>query len=209
MAILDIHTHFLPKHPLEAIRNIKASEFNANEEGYYSVGVHPWDITTDQLERQLQEINRIANNKSILALGETGLDKFCKTPFDIQILAFEYHLALAESLHKPLIIHCVGRMNEMIRLKQSHSSDIPWIIHGFRGKKELASQLLVHGFYLSFGEKYQEEVMRVVPLNTFFLETDESRVEISSLYQKAAKIKQLPLEILTNAVQRNLLDLFS
>ena len=49
----------------------------------------------------------------------------------------------------------------------------PWIIHGFRGKAALAEEYLKHGFYLSFGEKYQEAALCRVPADRLFIETDE------------------------------------
>lgn len=44
----------------------------------------------------------------------------------------------------------------------------PWIIHGFRGKKELALQYIREGIYVSLGEKYQEEVLWGIPLEYLF-----------------------------------------
>ena len=47
-------------------------------------------------------------------------------------------------------------MSELLKLKQQIKPANPWIIHGFRGKAALAEECLRHGFYLSFGEKYQD-----------------------------------------------------
>ena len=77
-------------------------------------------------------------------------------------------------LDKPLVIHLVKAMSELLKLKQQIKPANPWIIHGFRGKAALAEECLRHGFYLSFGEKYQEEALRITPAGRLFLETDES-----------------------------------
>ena len=53
-----------------------------------------------------------------------------------------------------------------------------WIWHGFRGKPEQAKQMLDKGLYLSFGEFYSDEAMRVVPDDRLFLETDDSELDI-------------------------------
>ena len=53
-------------------------------------------------------------------------------------------------------------VEELLKLKQRLQPANPWIIHGFRGKPALAQDYVRHGFYLSFGEKYQEESLRAV-----------------------------------------------
>ena len=70
--------------------------------------------------------------------------------------SFEYQARLSVELGKPLVIHLVKAMSELLKLKQQIKPANPWIIHGFRGKPALAEECLRHGFYLSFGEKYQD-----------------------------------------------------
>jgi TatD DNase family protein len=64
-----------------------------------------------------------------------------------------------------------------------------WIIHGFRGKPELAKQLLKMGFNLSFGEKFNPLSVDVTPLNQLCIETDTSFMKIEDIYQTIAGIK--------------------
>ena len=42
----DIHTHCQPEVPGEAIVNCFPETFVPQLEGWYSVGIHPWDITS-------------------------------------------------------------------------------------------------------------------------------------------------------------------
>jgi len=67
---------------------------------------------------------------------------------------------------------------------------------------------LHHGFYLSFGEKYQEGALNAVPLSRLFLETDESLESISRLYVRAAAVRQLSVEELVTAVRDNVYRVF-
>ena len=84
----------------------------------------------------------------------------------------------------------------------------PWIIHGFRGKKEVARSLLDQGFYLSFGQKFQPETLRYVPEDRLLLETDESLLPIREIYQEAASTRKTTVEQLEKAVSSTINKLF-
>jgi TatD DNase family protein len=208
MDILDIHAH-RPLYPQQAIQNITPKFLPERLTGhYYSAGIHPWDIHLDTWQNPWNLLVSSASDADILAIGETGLDKCCQTPFDIQLQVFEKHILLAEKLQKPLIIHCVRSFSEIMSIRKQGRSSVPWIIHGFRGNKILAEQLLKHGFYLSLGEKYQEESLRSIPLTHLFLETDDSQRDIHELYKKAALLKQIPADVFENAIKQNIQAVF-
>src|SRR5512133_2672798 len=68
---------------------------------FYSAGLHPWyadKLTATDLSRVLDLHGSCSN---LIALGETGLDKVCKIPFQLQQDIFELHLNKAVILHKP------------------------------------------------------------------------------------------------------------
>src|ERR1035437_9215810 len=54
-----------------------------------------------------QELRRLALHPKVVAIGECGLDYFHCEPSDIpaQIEAFEKHIAIANELKKPLMLH--------------------------------------------------------------------------------------------------------
>lgn len=155
-----------------------------------------------------EEQEKIARHPQVIAIGETGLDRLISTSMETQINVFKQQIQLAEQVQKPLIIHAVRTFNELIRLKQQIKPSVAWIIHGFRGKKQIAEQLVKHGFYLSFGEKYQEEALRHTPLNRIFLETDESTQPIGVLYRKAADNLSIPLEEFSENIRQNIRQVF-
>ena len=64
-----------------------------------------------------------------------------------------------------------------------------WIIHGFRGKPELARQALNTGCALSFGEHFNPESVRLTPTGSLYVETDESTMPISEIYHSIGLIK--------------------
>ena len=102
---------------------------------------------------------------------------------------------------KPLIIHCVGYFNELLALKKKWNPTQLWIIHGFRGKPELAAQTLKSGCALSYGEHFNAESVRLTPIEKIFVETDESILNINEIYQNIAIIKVCKIEDLNAGIQ--------
>lgn len=107
-----------------------------------------------------------------------------------------------------MILHVVRAYQELIAYRKSLHARQPWIIHGFRGKKEVARTLLDQGFYLSFGQKFQPETLRYVPEDRFLLETDESLSPIREIYQEAASTRKTTVEQLEKAVSSTINKLF-
>ena len=188
----DVHTHHLSASPSEAIFNADSKYIPLPDEAMWlSVGIHPWYLTSENYPMQLRWIESVlGKDKRVIALGEAGLDTFS-----------EQHCL-------PLIIHAVKVYNELIALKKEIHPSQPWIVHGFRGKKELAQSLVRQGFYLSFGEHYHADALRYMPEGTFLLETDESRVPIHTLYHRAAEIRGIHPDLLADNVSRTVNSLF-
>lgn len=172
------------------------------------MGMHPWHVTVLPDERQLLRLKELAGHPQVLAVGEAGLDKLAEAPLELQQKVFIRQAQLAEEVGKPLVLHVVKAADELLQAKRSLRPSVPWIIHGFRGKAELAKQYLTHGFYLSFGERYQEEALRAVPADRLFIETDESTVPIEQLYARAAEVRGVPIAELKETVFQNVLRLF-
>ena len=207
MNILDIHTHHLKENVSQYIYSCMPSSFSPREGGYYSVGIHPWNINS-ATESEYGCLKKIASHPQVIAIGEAGLDKMIPIDLSIQEEIFRWQIELSETLGKPLIIHSVKTSNEIIQLKKEFCPKSPWIIHGFRGKKELADQLTAQNIYLSFGERYQESAIKSIPLNRLLLETDESEKEILLIYKSVAQIHSLTTEQLVARVQQNISRLF-
>ena len=206
----DIHTHCQPEVPGEAIVNCFPETFVPQLEGWYSVGIHPWYITssTVSLAEKKRCLEELLYHPQVLAMGEAGLDKLADASLPLQREVFEYQARLAEETDKPLVIHLVKAVDELLKLKQKIRPVKPWIIHGFRGKAALAEEYLRHGFYLSFGEKYQEEALCIMPSERLFIETDESTVSVDTLYERAAILRKTPLEELRRTIRKNVSEIF-
>lgn len=127
---------------------------------------------------------------------------------DLQLEVFEYQARLAEEVGKPLVIHLVRAADELLRLRRELRPAMPWVTHGFRGKAALAEEYLRHGFYLSFGEKYQADALSATPGDRLFIETDESVVPIEELYLRAAAVRGIGSEELHRIVSANIGKVF-
>lgn len=189
---VDIHTHNIFSSNALAIRNITLLEAESflleQEKGLFSIGLHPWYADTFSAEL-FKKLEIYAADKRCVAIGECGLDKNSKVGFAHQVFVFNKQIRLSDKLQKPIIIHCVKSYDILFDLKKALRPKQLWIIHGFRGKPELAKQALKLGIALSFGERYNEESVRVTPLDKLFIETDESKLPIEEIYQGIAKIK--------------------
>jgi len=96
-------------------------------------------------------------------------------------------------------LHCVAAYQEIIEIRKELKLTIPMVIHGFSKNSQVAESLIKNGFYLSFG-KYLlqnpelENVLKTIPLNQFFLETDMIDQTIFEVYSKAERVLNINLE---------------
>lgn len=211
MRFYDIHTHCtVSELNLHEIVNciIEKQQYpSLDAQRFYSVGIHPWYIYN--IEEQIYTLKSIVTRSNVLAIGEIGLDKLSKVPFDMQQAAFKESAQIAEKERKPLIIHCVKAWAEIVGLKKQIKPSVPWIIHGFRGNSELAKQLLDQGLYLSFGEQFQEKALQKAwEISRIFAETDDKKVDIRAVYQHIATTLAIPLEELAIQIEKNTETLF-
>ncbi|MDE6714938.1 MAG: TatD family hydrolase [Muribaculaceae bacterium] len=168
----DIHTH--NPDAFDAVINYDpvVDSFIMHPDKFYSVGIHPWH-TSLVTDNDLVTLSSLAQSSNVVAIGEAGIDMLKGGDINSQISLFEYHVQLSESLYKPLIIHCVKAVDDIIRLRKKLSPLQIWIYHGFRGKPQLARQLIQHGFYLSFGKIYNNDSLSVaIDNNRAFYESD-------------------------------------
>lgn len=140
--VADIHTH--NPAATDAVINLEPG-MDMRLDGLYSVGWHPWWPEPD-----MEWVRRMAADPRVVMIGEMGIDKR-RSPLTLteQIALTRAHALLAEELRKPLILHTVGAWPEIMALRKELKPSQPWIIHGFRGKSQLAEQLLRAGFILS------------------------------------------------------------
>ncbi|MBS1771799.1 MAG: TatD family hydrolase [Bacteroidetes bacterium] len=211
---IDIHTHKAAVTTHISICNLY-KDYNIVQSGFlYSIGLHPWYITAETFNSEFEQLEKVAGSTVVLAIGECGLDKLAKTDWGLQVQTFEMQIKLANKLNKPLIIHCVRAYEEVLKMLKECELTVPVIFHGFNKKLQVAEQILKEGYYLSFGTSLlkdiagMSEVLLAIPAEKFFLETDDSGLDIGVVYQAAATIRKTPVDTLILQLQKNFETVF-
>jgi TatD DNase family protein len=185
-----------------------------NDKGIaYTYGIHPWFLNEENHTDQLEEVKRVSLHPNVIAIGEAGFDKLRGPSPELQRDIFERQAQISEELRKPLIIHCVRSWEELIASHRKIKPSLPWMIHGFRGKAQLAEQLISKGFYLSIWFEFvlrpeSAELLRATPLNRLFLETDGADVDIKDIYSKVSADLGISTEKLKASLFSNFLEFF-
>jgi len=211
--LIDIHTHNREVDPT-VFRIYSSSEWKTiiSEDAFsqpgigLSVGVHPWRASLWN-ESDKEALFTVLSSPEVMMIGEIGLDKACNVPFDVQKTVFLLQLEVAAACKKPVVLHGVKSMTELLAIRKT-VKDVPaWILHGFRGGPKEAAQYLSAGFYLSFGRHHHQEALRDCPADRLFLETDETG-NIHTLYEEVAGEKGLSFIELELLVEGNFRTVF-
>lgn len=211
---IDIHTHQVKSEVSIRILNIFAQDLPfLNDKSYYSAGLHPWHIGLVNPEECLESIELATSQRNMLTVGECGLDRSISIDFAMQEFYFRKQIKIAQKHSKPLIIHCVRAFPELMKIKKETKSDTPWIIHGFHGNQQTALQLMKHNFYFSVGKKLisdqrKKDILKLLPADRLFMETDNGNTSISEIYSLAAQILNMSHENLTATILENFKHLF-
>lgn len=169
----DIHTH--GRTGPDMVCSIEPGTPMSGDYGsvWYSAGIHPWSTVKEIPEDSFKLLEAMASDPRVVAIGEAGLDALRGGPAERQEAVFMRQAALAEKAEKPLVIHCVRRYGRLMELHKAFRPQQLWIVHGFRGKPELARQLAAAGIGISLGEA-RLDIEAVVPAGLLFRETDEA-----------------------------------
>jgi TatD DNase family protein len=197
---------------------------------YAAVGIHPNDAgeaTSDDWDR----IVALAGQSEVVAIGETGLDRYWKrTPFEQQQEWFARHLDLAYQSDLPVVIHCRDAQRDIIEQLRGLNRAVRGVMHSFTGTWEDASACLEMELHLSFAGMVTftnknldalRDVAARVPLDRLLVETDSPyltphpfrgsqnepcRVAITAA--RLAEVRGLPLAELAVATTANAQSLF-
>ena len=207
---IDLHTHHGAKPGVKSLRNVFLSDiesFSAKDDQLLSVGLHPYNIKVNEdIDMLYQHLKFAAGYQHVAAIGETGLDKSIEMPLKKQEFVFRVHIRISEELQKPLVIHCVRAYQEILHIRKNLEAKQPWFFHGFAGSAQLARQCINAGCLLSFGAAILKDHNRAVHsllslgIDEFFLETDDSGIEIQDIYERAAILKQTTVEVLSERI---------
>lgn len=144
-----------------------------------AVAIHP-TRTKDFGEPEKSEVERLAKESRVVAVGETGLDYYWDySPHDAQQDAFRWHIDLAKRIGKPLMIHDRDAHDDVLRILEEEGAPDQVVFHCFSGDEHIARRCVDAGYVLSFAGTVSfrnarglHEAARIVPADQYLVETD-------------------------------------
>lgn len=147
---------------------------------YFGIGVHPHsaDKFDDEVEQRIREI---AKHPKCVAIGEIGLDYYYNelSAPDVQKRVFRRQIEIAKELELPIIVHNRDSDDDLIAvLGEYQDGNLRAVLHCFSDSTELLKKALDLGFNVSFTgnitfkKSEHSEVIELVPLDRFMIETD-------------------------------------
>lgn len=209
---INIHTHSINSNELSIV-NLDYDEV-LPDAVYCSYGLHPWDIGKIDEQTVIDKLEFYCKNKKIIAVGEIGIDRAIDTQIDLQKDFFIKQLRIAQYYNMPVIIHSVRGNSDLLQVKKLLNNTGNWILHDFRGSIQNALQLINKQYFISFGKsiftnKKVQLVLKQIPIEKIFIETDNNDLKIEDVYREVAKILNVNIEDLQKQIFLNFKKVFS
>ncbi len=206
----------------------KAVEIAKRHNGLYaSVGVSPHDICQAP-DDYLSLIEDLANDTSVVAIGEAGLEyHYPVGPKEQQIEGFVKQIELANELGLPMVIHLRDADDDFIQI-MNESPPNSAILHCFTASMELMHAAVKKNYFISFSgivtfKKAAEiqEVAKVVAEDNLLIETDspylapipfrgkqcEPKMVVHTA-KKVAELREQPVEEIAEITYKNAMRIF-
>ena len=159
-----------------------------------AVGVHPHDAST--LDAVHEELQRIAEDPAVVAVGEIGLDYHSDhSPRSVQRAVFSRLIGLARAVRKPIVVHTREAAEDTLSILEAEGArDVGGIIHCFSEDRAFASRALDLGFSLSFSGIVTFKSARSVHEVAAWAPADRILVETDSPYLAPVPLRGKPCE---------------
>lgn len=166
----DIHSHTPGEGRVLSVDVTDQADVARLEPGqYFTAGVHPWNADKPVDWSMLVQL---LGSPFCVGIGECGLDRRRGPALDVQEAVLRRQLDIAQGLDMPVVLHIVGATDRLLALRKEYGRQIPWIVHGFRGKGATARQLAEAGIHVSLGKNFNAEVPLAVDPVFIHHETD-------------------------------------
>ena len=150
-----------------------------DERVFAAVALHP-TRTAAIGDAEHAEIERLAADPRVVAVGETGLDYYWDYSAPAaQQESFRRHIDLAKRLGKPLMIHDRDAHEDVLRILRAEGAPDAVVFHCFSGDEAMARECVAAGYVLSFAGPVTfrnaaalRAAARVVPDDQLLVETD-------------------------------------
>lgn len=144
-----------------------------------AVGIHPNDAM-EATPHVLEDIEQLAEDDAVVAVGETGLDYYRdRTTPAQQEASFRSHIELAKRRGRTLVIHCRDAWDDCLRILEKQGPPDRVVMHCFSGDLDVTARCVDAGWYLSFAGNVTftnaqdlREAAAATPLELLLTETD-------------------------------------
>lgn len=189
---------------------------------FAQVGCHPEDCDSFT-EDDLEELEKLAGNDKVVAIGEIGLDYYWRDDNKVkQKEVFISQLDLARNLDLPVVIHTRNSTEDVYEILKDYK-DLKVQIHCFADNLDYMWDFMDLGFYISLGGvvtfnngENEKNAARAVPLDRLMLETDAPYLtpepyrglrndprKIVEVAREIASLKEMKLSKLAKATRKN------
>ena len=252
MDFFDSHAHYndeyfkdkkdelIPKMYKDEITNIVCAGYNlagskeaieiANKYPHIfaTCGISPNDIE-EQVEKDIEEIENLAKNKKVVAIGEIGLDYYWnKDNKELQKQVFIKQIELANRLNLPTVIHTREAVMDTLEILKTHPVNKKGVFHCCPLNQELIKEGLKLGFYISFSGNVTFKnaksagCIELVPLDKILIETDSpylspephrgeknTSLNVKLVAAKIAEVKNEKIEKIAEITRKNAKNIFN
>ena len=192
-------------------------------------GLHPCSVKAD-FESQLEHVFRIAEEKPVVAIGETGLDYYWDTSLvKEQKAAFDRQILYGREHDLPIVIHSRDSLDDTIAMIEARQDGrLKGVFHCFNGNLDQMKRIEDVGFLMGLGgvvtfkNAKMDGVLKEIGSDAYVFETDApylspvpyrgKRNESSYLplvAQKMADVRKEDLAVLEAESTDNALRVFS
>lgn len=191
-------------------------------------GIHPTQVdgTQTRVEEQLQRLGR---KKTIIAIGETGLDYYWSTEYKKQQKELlRIHCKVAKEVDKPVILHNRASTPDLLDIiEDEQDGSLRGVWHCFDGSPGEGRRAIDLGLYLGVGGLVTfknadvDESVAALPLEHMVVETDAPYLApephrgkrnepafVVHTAQKLADIFDIPLKRVEEITDQNARELF-
>lgn len=212
----------------------KAIEIANKYEGLYAItGISPNDlenIIEEDIEKSIAEIEKIANDAKVVAIGEIGLDYYWnKENKELQKKMFIEQIKLANKLNLPIVIHTRDAFLDTIQVLKENNVEKKGIFHCCPLNRELVKEALKLGFYISLSgvitfknTKNADDIINMIPEDKLLIETDSpylspepvrgkrnNSMNVKYVAEKIAEVKNKTIEEIADITSKNAKTVFN
>ena len=211
----------------DSVKALKTAEQYDNI--HAACGMHPEYADKYIREKDYEQFYRLASNKKVVAVGETGLDFYYEENPDekYQNILFEDMADIAGRLDKPLVIHSRNAAEKTIKILDKvlkKHSNLKGIFHCFDGNMGVVDWIKDKNFYISYAGNLTfksaenlRQALAVTPIDRLLIETDSPYLapvpvrgkknmpaNVSYTGEYVAEFLNMPYNILMEQLESNL-----